>query len=127
MANGGTPRVLSYAGRIFPFMGDAEPKRKIGGYENEVNPTGDGQNAVVEQTIVAPEVTGCKIMIDDERGDQEFLQEKSNGGKLEDFSYDRKDGSTWGCTMQIVGSIEFDDKTSTAELSFKGVGTLEKQ
>lgn len=127
MANGGSPRVLSYAGRIFPFMGDAEPKRKLGGYENEINPTGDGQNAVSVGSIVSPQVTGCKIMIDDERGDQVFLQEKANGGKFEDFSYDRKDGSTWGCKMQIDGAIEFDDKTSTAEISFKGVGTLERQ
>ena len=127
MATGGSPRVISFAGRIFPFMGDAEPKRILGGYSNEVMPTGDGENAVVKQEIVCPEVSGCKILINDQNDDQQFLQEKADAGELEDFSYDRKDLTTWGCRMQINGSIEFDDVTSSAEISFKGVGKLQKQ
>jgi hypothetical protein len=126
-AKGGSPRDCSIAGRIMQLAGDTDPERIIGGYSNEVEPNGDGQTATTIQTIVSPEVKGLNVVLDDKKGDQEFLQEKIDSGEFFDFSYTEVDNTTWGGRMQIVGELQRSGKSAKAQINLKGVGKLEKQ
>ena len=73
-ATGGSIESVTLDGREFPAAADAEAQRKLGGFENEVQPNGNGTARVIK-TRVPWSLDGLTIEIDDSRGDHEFIQE----------------------------------------------------
>ena len=51
-AIGGSIQEVALQGRTFAVAADAESQRKLGGFENEVQPNGDGMTARLIKTRV---------------------------------------------------------------------------
>ena len=80
-AVGGSIESVNLSGREFAVAADAEAQRKLGGFENEVQANGDGTARLIK-TRVPLSLDGLTIEIDDDRGDQEFLQDFSRSERL---------------------------------------------
>jgi acyl-CoA synthetase (NDP forming) len=125
-AVGGSIESVTLKGRNFAVAGDAEAQRKLGGFENEVQSNGDGTARLIK-TRVPLSIDGLTLEIDDDRGDQEFLQSLSNENDFWPMSITYASGSTWQATAQIVGETQTGSKNATASVSFMGPGVLSPQ
>jgi len=125
-AIGGSIESVTLAGREFPVAADAESQRKLGGFENEVQANGDGSTRTVK-TRVPWSIDGLTLEVDDDRGDQEFLQDLSDANTDFAFGANFVSGATYQGTGQIVGETQVSSQNATAAVSFMGPGVLTKQ
>ena len=125
-ALGGSIESVTLDGRNFAVSADAETQRKIGGFENEVQSNGDGTGRLIK-TRVPLAIDGLTLEIDDERGDQEFLQELSNRPDFFPGAITYVSGATYQGTLQIVGETQASSQNATAAVSLKGPGILTPQ
>ena len=125
-AIGGSIESITIDGRIFAVAADAESQRKLGGFENEVQPNGDGTGRIVK-TRIPPKVDGLTVSIDDDNGDSEFLQERANGNVFFPFAITYVSGNTYQGTMALTGELQVSSQNATASVSFEGTGELTKQ
>jgi len=125
-ATGGSIESLTLAGREFPAAADVDVQRKLGGFENEVQPNGDGTTRTIK-TRVPWSLSGAQVEIDDDRGDQEFLQDLTD--RKEDFpcSATYVSGAVYQGTGQIVGENPASSQSATAAIDLMGPGKLTKQ
>ena len=72
-AIGGSIESVTLKGREFAVAADAESQRKLGGTENETRANGDGTARLVK-TRVPFLLDGLTVVVDDTRGDHEYLQ-----------------------------------------------------
>lgn len=128
MATGGSIEAVSIDGRTFPATSDADSNRKLGGFEVEVQANGDGTARVVK-TRVPWMVDGVSLEIDDNRGDQEFLQEVADGERGEDvpITITYADGNTYQGRGLPSGEIQKASMNATGSVTFSGPGKLTKQ
>jgi len=125
-AVGGSIESVTLDGRNFPVAADAEAQRKLGGFENEVQANGDGTARLVK-TRVPLSIDGLTVEVDDDRGDQEFLQELSNRNDFFPGAITYASGATYQATLQIVGETQASSQNATAAVSLMGPGVLTKQ
>ena len=125
-AVGGSIEEISLSGRSFSVAADAEAQRKLGGFENEVLANGDGTARVIK-TRVPLSIDGLTVVIDDDRGDQEFLQDLANSSNFFVVAITYASGLTYQGTAQIVGENPASSQSATAAISLMGPGTLTKQ
>ena len=125
-ATGGSIESVTLDGRNFPVAADAEALRKLGGFENEVQSNGDGTARLIK-TRVPLAIDGLALEIDDDRGDQEFLQELSNRKEFFPVAITYASGNTYQATLQIVGETQASSQNATAAVSLMGPGILTKQ
>ena len=125
-AVGGSIESVTFDGRIFAVAADAESQRKLGGFENEVQANGDGTARLIK-TRVPLSIDGLTIEIDDDRGDQEFLQELSNRNDFWPLVISYASGIDYQGTSQIVGETQVSSQNATAAVSLMGPGVLTKQ
>jgi hypothetical protein len=125
-AVGGSIESISIRGRLFPVAADVDASPKLGGFENEVQPNGDGSARIVK-TRVAWSVGGLKVEINNARGDHEFLQEISDATDYETFTMTLADGTTWQGLGILTGEVTASTQSSTAELNVMGQGELTQQ
>ena len=125
-ATGGSIESVTLDGRNFPVAADAEAQRKLGGFENEVQSNGDGTARLIK-TRVPLAIDGLALEIDDDRGDQEFLQELSNRKEFFPGAITYASGNTYQATLQIVGETQASSQNATAAVSLMGPGILTKQ
>lgn len=123
-AVGGSIKEVAVDGRVFGIAADTDAERSLGGYENEVEPNGDGMTGRLLQTVTAPEVGGLSLVIDDDQQDLEFLQARANAHEFFDFSYTEVTGITYRGTAQIVGGVKRSSAKATSSVAFKGVGVF---
>jgi hypothetical protein len=123
---GGSIESIILAGRIFPVAADAESQRKLGGFENEVQANGDGSARLIK-TRVPLMLDGLTVEIDDDRGDQEYLQELSNRNDFFPIVISYASGIDYQGTAQIVGETQASSQNATASISLSGPGILTKQ
>jgi hypothetical protein len=125
-AIGGSIESVSIRGRSFAVASDADAQVKLGGFQNEVQPNGDGSARTIK-TRAAWSITGLQLEIQDARGDQEFLQEIQDG--LDDVSITITYAS--GVTRQgqgtVVDEVQYSTQNATASVSFGGPGSLTQQ
>lgn len=119
MAKGGPIESLVYDGRRFAVDGESDIERILGGKSNEAKPNGDGTNRVVQSAVVAQANT-VPLVIDDARGDQEFLVERQTAGIPKDVTITLASGVIYAGSMVITEPIPVSSKESTAEVSFAG-------
>lgn len=125
-AVGGSIESVNLDGREFPVAADAESQRKLGGFENEVSSNGNATARLIK-TRVPLSVDGLTVEVDDDRGDQEYLQELSNRNDFWPLAITYASGNTYQATAQIVGETQASSQNATASVSLMGPGVLTKQ
>ena len=125
-AVGGSIESVNLDGREFPVAADAESQRKLGGFENEVSSNGNATARLIK-TRVPLSVDGLTVEVDDDRGDQEYLQELSNRNDFWPLAITYASGNTYQATAQIVGETQASSQNATASVSLMGPGILTKQ
>lgn len=125
-AVGGSIESVNLSGREFAVAADAEAQRKLGGWENEVQANGDGTARLIK-TRVPLSIAGLTIEIDDNRGDQEFLQDLADQNDFWPLGITYASGVTYQGTGQIVGENPASSQNATAAIDLMGPGKLTKQ
>jgi hypothetical protein len=125
-ATGGSIESVTLAGRNFAVAADAEAQRKLGGFENEVQANGDGTARLIK-TRVPLSIDGLMLEIDDDRGDQEFLQELSDSPDFFPIVISYASGKDYQGTAQIVGETQASSQNATAAVNLMGPGVLTQQ
>lgn len=125
-AIGGSIESVTLKGREFTVAADAESQRKLGGFENEVRANGDGTARIIK-TRVPLSLDGLTLVVDDSRGDHEFLQGLADRSDFWPLAITYASGVTYGGTGQIIGEMQFSSQASTAQLSLSGPGKLTRQ
>lgn len=126
-AIGGSLVSANLDGRNFPALADADVSRKLGGKTNEVQPNGDGQTARLIQTATAWSFDGLGIQIDDDNGDQEFLQALADRKGFWPAALTYASGAVYSGSGQISGDLVMTNQNTAAALNLMGQGKLEKQ
>ncbi len=125
-AVGGSIEEVTLSGRSFAVAADAEAQRKLGGFENEVQSNGGGTARLIK-TRVPLSIDGLTIEVDDDRGDQEFLQELADRNDFFVVAITYASGATYQGSAQIVGENPASSQNATAAISLMGPGVLTKQ
>jgi hypothetical protein len=125
-AVGGSIESISIKGRNFAVASDAEANRKLGGFENEVQANGDGTGRIVK-TRVPWALDGVQVEVDDVRGDQEFLQDISNGTEFVPITMTLASGFTYQATGIVTGELQGSTQNATASLTMSGPGEMSRQ
>ena len=125
-AVGGSIESITLAGRNFAVTADAESQRKLGGFEGDVQVNGDGTARFIK-TRVAFMIEGITVEIDDDRGDQEYLQELSNRNDYFPIVISYPSGNDYQGSAQIVGETTASSQNASASISLSGPGVLTKQ
>lgn len=125
-AIGGSIESLTIRGRNFAVAADAEANRKLGGFENEVMANGDGTARIIK-TRVPLSLDGVVVEIDDDRGDQEFLQEVADLNDFVTIAITFASGGTYQGSATLVGEFQASSQSATAPISLMGPGILTKQ
>lgn len=126
-AIGGSIESMILDGRTFPVAADADVQRKLGGYENEFQANGDGATGRLIKTAVGWALDGLTIEIDDDRGDQEFLQGLTDSPDFFSVAITYASGIVYQGTGQIVGENPASSQNATGAISLMGPGKLSKQ
>ena len=125
-AIGGSIESVTLKGREFAVAADAEANRKHGGFENEVRANGDGTARLIK-TRVPLSLDGLTLVVDDSRGDHEYLQALANRKDFFPLAITYASGVTYGGTGQIVGELQSSSQAATAQVSLMGPGVLTRQ
>lgn len=126
MAVGGSIESVTLDGREFPVATDAEAQRKLGGFENEVQANGNGTARLIK-TRVPLSIDGLTVEVDDDRGDQEFIQGLADRNDFWPLAITYASGNTYQGTAQIVGENPASSQSATQAISLMGPGVLTKQ
>lgn len=119
MSIGGPILNVSLAGRQFAVAADADGTRKMGGFENEVSPNGDGSGRTIK-TRVNPTLTGLTLAIDDDRSDAEYIQDLQDGNPF-DIGATFANGATMSFRGVITGETGVSTMNATASMDLTGV------
>ena len=125
-AVGGAIESVSINGREFAVASDAEATRKLGGFENEVQANGNGTARIVK-TRVPWSIDGLTVQIDDDKGDQEFLQEVANGNGFVPIAITFASGLVYQADGTVTGEISAGSQNATASITLGGPGEMTKQ
>lgn len=123
---GGSIESTELNGRTFPVAADADGARKLGGDENEVQANGDGTARIIK-TKTPWMIGGLTVGVDNDRGDQEFLQNIADSNELVAVSVTLADGTTYQGRGTITGELNYSTQNATCELSLAGEGKLTRQ
>lgn len=111
--------------RRFPVDGEADVAIALSGYTNEVKPNGAPGETRLVKSRKPGRATGIPIEIDDDRGDQEFIQEAQDSKSPIPFSITYVSGVVYSGEGGIVEDPERSTKEGTMEISY--MGSLGKQ
>lgn len=123
---GGSIEAVGLAGRTFEVDAESDVGRQIGGFSNAVNSFGSG-NARKVKTRKPWMLSNLTVGIDDDRGDQEFLQGLANSNEFFAITITFASGETYQGVGTITDDIQYKSKESQAEISLSGPRTLTKQ
>ena len=115
----GDLRELSIHGRLFEVPGGADVTFRLAGYTNEVNPTGNGGIHVIQRAKTGG-FDSCPVLLDNDRGDLEFLQERQNSGEKGPCYATFADGTTYSGDLVIVDVLDANTGTGQAEVTASG-------
>jgi len=125
-AIGGSMESITLNGRTFAIAADADSNRKLGGFENEAQANGDGSARLIK-TRVPPNMDGLTVSVDDDNGDQEFLQDLADMKDFFPITATYASGAIWQGSGQITGEFQYSSQNATASLSLSGTGKWTKQ
>ena len=125
-AVGGSIQEFSVAGRTFTVAFDADSQRKLGGSEGEWQANGNGTGRLIK-TRVNWMIDGLTASIDDDRGDQEFLQAVANGNDPVPIDITYASGLVYQGEGTVTGEFQTSSQTATGAVVLSGPGQLTKQ
>lgn len=125
-ATGGSIESLTLKGRYFAVDGESAPGRKLGGFENETKVNGDGSTRTTKKRA-AWMISDIAVSIDDDNGDQEFLQDLADLKGEFPVSVSYASGKVYQGKGQINGEISVDSQEQTAGISLSGSKKLTPQ
>lgn len=123
---GGSIESVGLAGRNFSVAADADSNRKLGGFENEVQPNGDGTARLIK-TRVAWQIDGLTLSIDDLRGDQEYLQDLKDRQDFYPIDITYASGAVYSGLGQVTGEEQTSSMSTTSSVTLAGPGKLTRQ
>jgi hypothetical protein len=125
-AIGGSPELITIAGREFTCVADADIGVKLGGDENEVKSNGNGTSRIIK-TVVFPAFSGVQVQIDNLNGDLEFLQSIADGSEFVPTALTYADGVTYSGQATIIGEIQYSSQNAAGTFDMNGTGRFNKQ
>ncbi len=123
---GGSLQECSIDGRVFAVAADADVTVKLGGSSNDVQANGNGTTRIIKP-LEPWSVAGLTVDINNDRGDQDFLQRLADGNVLVTVTLTYADGNTRQGKGTITGGLEGSTQNATASLNLMGEGKLELQ
>jgi hypothetical protein len=126
MSTGGSIESVTLTGRTYSVAADADVSRKIGGFENDIQVNGNGSTREIK-TRVAWSLTGITLSIDDDLGDQEFLQDLMDANANFAITITYASGAIWQATGQVSGEVTHSSQATTASIELGGPGKLTQQ
>jgi hypothetical protein len=126
MSVGGSIESVTIKGRTFAVAADADAARQLGGASAEVLANGDGTARIVK-TKIPWLISGLALVINNVRGDLEFLQEIANGSVFVACDITFADGTTYQGQGTVTGELQAGSQNATAEVTLSGEGQLTKQ
>lgn len=106
-------------GRAFSPQAGSSWNVELGGYDNEVSRTGNG-NLFAKQATVPGKVENAAVHLDPSKGDFEFLKERKDSAKLFPFSISLAGGTVYSGEGIISGSTVFNTGDGLATVSIMG-------
>jgi hypothetical protein len=125
-AVGGSIQELDIGGRNFAVASDADAKRKLGGFENEIQSNGNGTARVIK-TRVPWSLADISVEVDDSKGDLEYLQAIANSNATVQIAITFVSGLVYQADGTITGEIASSSQNATASISLGGGGEMTKQ
>ena len=126
MATGGSVESVTFDSRYFKVAGDADTTRDLGGFSNEQQPNGDGSARTIKSRKTWM-VSGLQLEIDNNAGDLEFLQERTSADAYYPFVITYVDGNSYAGVGTVDGDLQASSQSATADVSFRGPFSLERQ
>lgn len=125
-AIGGSMQSVSMRGRLFPVAADADTNLKIGGFEADVSPNGDGSARKI--LIRVPwSLDGIAIEVDHNRDDLGFLQEIAAEKDWVAMTFTYPDDVTYQGRGSVVGEVQGTNQAATATITLSGPGQATQQ
>lgn len=115
----GACRSIIVNGRLFKTAHDGSGSKVLGGKNNEIQMNGDGSFRTI-QTLTPGSFSDIGVVIDDSRGDLEFLQYVANQGLTVPVTVTYASGISYTGDLTLTGEIKPDENTGLASLSFMG-------
>ena len=116
---GGDIRQLKIKGREFEPAPEAALEFMAAGFTNEHKVSGNGVMSAIQKRNLGT-VDGMEVIIDNSRGDFEYLADLQKNGNAFPFTANLADGTTWSGTMAIEGELKYKTDTGTAYFGLKG-------
>ena len=126
MSGGGSIQEVTINRRRFAVAADADSNRKLGGFENEVSPNGDGSARKI-MTRVAGQLDGLVLAVSDDSGDHEFLQDVCDNPAMVPITITYVTGYTWQGVGTITGELSYSSKNGTCGVTLQLQDRMSKQ
>ena len=121
---GGPIESVTLKGRRFAVDAESDMELNLGGFINENKPNGDGSFRTIKSRRLAG-AKGGALSVDNDRGDNEFIQSIADEINPVDCDITLCDGTVYSGNMSIVGEFTYKTKDSLCEIELSG--TMEKQ
>ncbi len=125
-AIGGSIESITINGRNFSVSADTDGQRKLGGFENDVQSNGDGSTRTIK-TRVPWSLDGIAMNVDDDNGDQEFLQDLADSNNEFPIAITFVAGEVYQGTGQLTGELTYSNSNATATVTLMGSQKLTQQ
>lgn len=125
-AVGGPVESVSLSGRVFAVAADADAQRELGGSTNTIEPNGDSSARLIKGKKPWM-IGGLTLSLDDDRGDQEYIQELANRNDYFVVAATFASGHTYQGSGQIVEDISAAMISATLPVTLSGGGVLTQQ
>lgn len=123
---GGSIESIGIDGRPFSVAADVDSPRKLGGFENDVQPNGNNTGRIIK-TAVSWMLGGINLNVDDFLEDHEFLQNIADSNSYHDITVTYASGAVYQGKGTITGELQWSSQNTVASCEFKGTGKLTKQ
>lgn len=126
MSVSGSVESCQVDGRRFSVAADADAERDLGGFTTEAQPNGDGTVRYVKTRKVW-KFGGLSLSVDDNKGDQEFLQDKADAKEPYPISITLVSGVTYSGVGMVTGDLASKTMNGTVDVEFSGEFKAEQQ
>jgi hypothetical protein len=126
MSAAGSIESVSIDSRGFAVAADADSNRKLGGFENEMQPNGNGTVRQIK-TRVPWNLDGIALSLDDANDDQQFLQDRADAFNEVAISITYANGETYSGSGNVTGEVQGSSQNGTATVSLSGSKRLARQ
>jgi len=125
MATGGPLESVTLNNRRFSIDGEVNAMISLPGFTNEAKPNGDAKTFRIVKTAKTGKAKSLPIVMDNARGDMEFLQKIMDSLEPVPFFATETDGTVWEGSVIIAGDPEKSTKEAIMEIELHG--TVKRQ